>query len=64
MKALVYHGEKDIRIDDKPKPEIKGKEDIILCVTSSALCESDFHLYPATVEGMEPGQTLVHDLLI
>jgi S-(hydroxymethyl)glutathione dehydrogenase/alcohol dehydrogenase len=43
MKALVYRGAKDVRIDDKPKPEIKEKEDIILYVTSSALCESDFH---------------------
>jgi hypothetical protein len=29
MKALVYHVAKDVRIDDKPKPEIKDREDII-----------------------------------
>ena len=45
MKALVYHGAKDVRIDDKPKPEIKDKRDIILRVTSTALCGSDLHLY-------------------
>ena len=49
MKALVYHGAKDVRIDDKPKPEIKDKEDIILRVTSTALCGSDLHLYHGTV---------------
>ena len=38
MKALIYHGAKDERIDDKPKPEIKDKEDIVLRVTSTALC--------------------------
>jgi S-(hydroxymethyl)glutathione dehydrogenase/alcohol dehydrogenase len=37
-KALVYHGTKDVRIDDKPKPEIKDKEDIIFHVTSTAFC--------------------------
>jgi S-(hydroxymethyl)glutathione dehydrogenase / alcohol dehydrogenase len=63
MKALVYHGTKDVRIDDKPKPEIKDKEDIILRVTSSALCGSDLHLYHGTVQGMEPGQTLGHEFM-
>lgn len=41
MKVLVYHGAKDVRIDDKPKSKIKDKEDIILRVTSTALCGSD-----------------------
>ena len=50
MKALVYHGAKDLRIDDKPKPEIKDKGDIILRVTSTALCGSDLHLYHGTVK--------------
>ena len=63
MKALVYHGPKDVRLDDKPKPEIKDKEDIILKVTSTALCGSDLHLYHGTVQGMEPGQTLGHKFM-
>ena len=37
MKALVYHGAREVRIDDKPKPKIEDKEDIILRVTSTAL---------------------------
>ena len=57
MKVLVYHSAKDVRIDDKPKPEIKDREDIILRVTSTALCGSDFYLYLGTVRGMEAGQT-------
>jgi len=64
MKVLVYHGAKDVRKDDKPKPKIKDKEDIILFVTTTALCESDLYLYLGTVRGMEPGETLGHDLLI
>jgi S-(hydroxymethyl)glutathione dehydrogenase / alcohol dehydrogenase len=63
VKALVYHGAKDVRIDDKPKPEIKDKGDIILRVTSTALCGSDLHLYHGTVQGMEPGQTLGHEFM-
>lgn len=63
MKALVYHGAKDVRIDDKPRPKIEDKEDIILRVTSTALCGSDLHLYHGTVQGMEPGQTLGHEFM-
>jgi threonine dehydrogenase-like Zn-dependent dehydrogenase len=40
MKVLVYHGAKAVRIDDKRKPEIKDREDIILRLTSAALCGS------------------------
>ena len=61
--ALVYHGAKDVRIDDKPKPTIQETEDIILRVTSTALCGSDLHLSHGTVQGMEPGQTLGHEFM-
>ena len=63
MKALVYHGPMDVRIDDKPRPTIQNQEDIILKVTKTALCGSDLHLYHGTVEGMEPGQTLGHEFM-
>jgi S-(hydroxymethyl)glutathione dehydrogenase/alcohol dehydrogenase len=61
MKATVYHGPKDVRIDDKPKPSIEQPEDIILKVTSTAICGSDLHLYHGNVKGMEPGQRLGHE---
>ena len=54
---------KDVRIDDKPKPQIKDREDIILKVTSSAICGSDLHLYHGVTPGMEPGQTLGHEFM-
>ena len=62
MKALVYHGPNDVQIDDKPRPNILKPDDVILRVTSTALCGSDLHLYHGTVPGMEPGQTLGHEL--
>jgi len=34
---------------------------VILCVTSTAFCGSDLHLFHGTVQGMEPGQTLGHE---
>lgn len=63
MKALVYHGAKDVWIDDKPKPTIQKQDDIILKITSTAICGSDLHLYHGNVKGMEPGQTLGHEFM-
>lgn len=63
MRALVYHGPMDVRIDDKPKPKIQQPQDVILKVTKTAICGSDLHLYHGTVEGMEPGQTLGHEFM-
>ncbi|HEU5172642.1 MAG TPA: alcohol dehydrogenase catalytic domain-containing protein [Nitrososphaeraceae archaeon] len=63
MKALVYHGPRDVRIDDKPHPTIQHPEDAILRITSTAICGSDLHLYHGTVPGMQPGQTLGHEFM-
>jgi threonine dehydrogenase-like Zn-dependent dehydrogenase len=38
MKALVYLGPKDVRIDDKPQPTIQDPEDVILSISSTAIC--------------------------
>ena len=53
----------DVRIDDKPKPIIQHPEDIVLRITSTAICGSDLHLYHGTVPGMQPGQTLGHEFM-
>jgi S-(hydroxymethyl)glutathione dehydrogenase/alcohol dehydrogenase len=53
----------DVRIDDKPQPTIQHPEDIVLRITSTAICGSDLHLYHGTVPGMQPGQTLGHEFM-
>jgi len=63
MKSLVWHGPMDVRIDDKPQPSIQQPEDIVLRITSTAICGSDIHLYHGTVPGMQPGQTLGHEFM-
>src|SRR5690242_11474524 len=61
MKAVVYHGPKDVQVDDMPKPRIEKPEDIVLKITRTAICGSDLHLYHGNVKGMEPGQILGHE---
>jgi len=45
MKALVFHGSKDVRIDNVKDPIIQHPEDVILKITSTAICGSDLHIY-------------------
>lgn len=45
MKAAVFHKIGDIRVDDVADPRIEQLDDIILKVTSTAICGSDLHIY-------------------
>jgi S-(hydroxymethyl)glutathione dehydrogenase/alcohol dehydrogenase len=45
MRALVFHGAKDIRVEKVPDPSISRPEDAIVRVTSTAICGSDLHIY-------------------
>ena len=45
MKALVWHGTKDVRVEEVPDPKIEQPTDAIVRITSTAICGSDLHLY-------------------
>jgi hypothetical protein len=45
MKAVTYHGKRDVCVDSVPDPTIQEPTDAIVRVTSSRLCGSDLHLY-------------------
>lgn len=63
MKALTYHGTKDVRVETVPDPRIEQPDDILLRVTSTAICGSDLHLYRGKVPGMESGDILGHEFM-
>ena len=63
MKALVYHGSKDVRVDTVPDPAITDADDVILRVTATAICGSDLHLYRGKVPGMKHGDILGHEFM-
>jgi threonine dehydrogenase-like Zn-dependent dehydrogenase len=44
MRALVWHGKGDVRCDTVPDPIIEDPRDIIVKITSTAICGSDLHL--------------------
>lgn len=63
MKALAYHGSKDVRVDTVPDPIIADPDDIILRVTATAICGSDLHIYRGKIPGMETGDVLGHEFM-
>lgn len=61
MKAVVFHGVGDIRIDEVSDPQIESAKDAVVLITASAICGTDLHLVRGTVPGMEPGTILGHE---
>lgn len=63
MKALVYHGTEDVRVETVPDPRIQQSTDCILKVTRSAICGSDLHLYGGYNPAMKDGDILGHEFM-
>ncbi|HVL94233.1 MAG TPA: zinc-dependent alcohol dehydrogenase [Solirubrobacteraceae bacterium] len=61
MKAVVFHGKDDLRVDTVPDPKIEQPTDAIIKVTSSAICGSDLHLFGDYVIKLEEGDILGHE---
>lgn len=61
MKALVWHGIGDIRLDHVREPKIKDPNDVIVRITANAICGTDLHMVRGTMTGMKPGTILGHE---
>ncbi|EGR50075.1 uncharacterized protein TRIREDRAFT_76218 [Trichoderma reesei QM6a] len=53
MKAVVFDGPRSISVQDRPVPQIRDDEDIIVKVSATALCGSELHVY----RGHQPSET-------
>ncbi len=63
MKALTYHGSKDVRVETVPDPRLLEDDDIIVRVTATAICGSDLHIYRGKIPMMERGDILGHEFM-
>jgi threonine dehydrogenase-like Zn-dependent dehydrogenase len=61
VKALVYHGKRDVRVDTVPDPAIQKPNDAIIRVTSTGICGSDLHLYEVLGAYLDSGDILGHE---
>jgi len=63
MKALCWHGTRDVRVERVPDPEILNPRDAILKITSTAICGSDLHLYDGFIPSLASGDILGHEFM-
>jgi threonine dehydrogenase-like Zn-dependent dehydrogenase len=63
VKAVVWHGKQDLRVENVPDPSIINPHDAIVRVTSTAVCGSDLHLYNGYIPGMKPGDIMGHEFM-
>ena len=61
MKALTWHGKRDVRVDEVPDPAIQQPTDAIVRITSTGLCGSDLHLYEVLGPFLGEGDILGHE---
>jgi threonine dehydrogenase-like Zn-dependent dehydrogenase len=61
MKALTWHGKRDVRVEDVPDPRIEQPTDAVVKITSTAICGSDLHLYEVLGPYLKPGDVLGHE---
>src|SRR5215204_4631345 len=61
MRAVTWHGKRDVRVDTVPDPSIQQPTDAIVRVTSSGICGSDLHLYEVMGPFMSEGDILGHE---
>jgi len=61
MRALTFHGRRDVRVDTVPDPRIEEPTDAIVRVTSTGLCGSDLHLYEVLAPYIGEGDILGHE---
>ncbi len=61
MKAVTWHGKRDVRVDNVPDPKIEQPTDAIVRMTTTNICGSDLHLYETLGAFMDEGDILGHE---
>ena len=61
MRALCWHGKGDVRVDTVPDPTIEDPRDVVLKITTTAICGSDLHLYDGYMPTMKAGDIIGHE---
>jgi 2-desacetyl-2-hydroxyethyl bacteriochlorophyllide A dehydrogenase len=60
MRALTFQGPGEVRIEERPAPQIEDAEDVVLRIEVSGVCGSDLHIYRGRLP-IEAGFTIGHE---
>ncbi|MFM1653457.1 zinc-dependent alcohol dehydrogenase [Brevibacillus sp. B_LB10_24] len=61
MRAVTYQGIKDVQVKEVKDPVLREKEDILVRVTSTAICGSDLHLVHGFIPNMYEDYIIGHE---
>jgi 2-desacetyl-2-hydroxyethyl bacteriochlorophyllide A dehydrogenase len=62
MRAVTFQAPGEVRIEEKPEPEIGAADDAVVRVEASGICGSDLHIYHGRVP-VEAGFTIGHEFV-
>lgn len=62
MRAVTFQAPEQVRVEEKPDPEIAAGDDALIRVEASGICGSDLHIYHGRVP-VEPGFTIGHEFV-
>jgi 2-desacetyl-2-hydroxyethyl bacteriochlorophyllide A dehydrogenase len=60
MRAVTFQAPGEVRLEDRPEPELLAPDDAIVQVEATGVCGSDLHIYHGRVK-IEPGFTIGHE---
>jgi 2-desacetyl-2-hydroxyethyl bacteriochlorophyllide A dehydrogenase len=62
MQAVTFQAPGEVRVEERPEPELLARDDAIIRVEATGVCGSDLHIYHGRVV-IEPGFTLGHEFV-
>src|SRR3954468_13818693 len=62
MQAVTFQAPGEVRLDDRPEPQLTHTDDTVVRVEATGVCGSDLHIYHGRVQ-IEPGFTLGHEFV-
>ncbi len=62
MRAVTFQAPHEVRIEDRPEPQLESRGDAIVAIEASGICGSDLHIYHGRVQ-IEPGFTIGHEFV-
>lgn len=63
MRAVVYRGPNDIRLETAPEPQLRDAQDAIVRVTTASICGSDLHVLHGLMPKMNEGAIIGHEFV-
>jgi 2-desacetyl-2-hydroxyethyl bacteriochlorophyllide A dehydrogenase len=62
MRAVTFQAPGEVRVEERPDPELEGPGDALIRVEGTGVCGSDLHIYHGRIE-IEPGFVIGHEFV-